>query len=162
MTVDPQKPRWTEFKFNLSPSGMRNGICPASEQNSVKMRWQSEYVAGEVRSGAAAKGDLTSAGDCVVTFFGSNEELWQASWRGDFHLNFMPAAVVDEVVWFVTNRILVSQLECDLLEDVVHLGGTSGKESLAAGNAGEFVEDALTFHAHGAAGVAAAQNPHSV
>src|SRR5207245_5095676 len=55
-----------------------------------------------------------------------------------------------------------AQLERDLLKDVIHLGGRPGVKSLAARNAGEFVQDALSLHAQRAADVAAAEDSNGV
>ena len=56
----------------------------------------------------------------------------------------------------------MTELERDLLEDVVHFSGASGEKRLAARNAGKFIQNALTFHAQRTAGIAAAQYPNAV
>ena len=52
----------------------------------------------------------------------------------------------------------LEQLQRNLLEDVVHLGRAARIKSLAARDAGQFVECALAFHTERTAHVAATQN----
>src|SRR6476620_6557977 len=74
----------------------------------------------------------------------------------------MPAAVVGEIHRFITNRILMAKLQRYLLEDVIHLSVTPGEKRFAAGHACKFVKNALTFHPHRAASVAATQYADAV
>src|SRR2546423_4260902 len=74
----------------------------------------------------------------------------------------MPFAVVREVRRAIPDRVLVAQLQSDLLEDIVHLCRAARIKSFASGNSGEFIEGALTFHAERTARVAATQNSDRV
>src|SRR6185503_1133686 len=93
-----------------------------------------------------------------VTLFGADEQLRQSPRWVDRHFDLVPFAVSDEVLRLEANRILVSQLQRDLLEDVVHFSAAARIERLAAGYARQFIESALALHAERAAHIAAAQN----
>src|SRR5215217_1335032 len=118
--------------------------------------------AGEVSLSCRSRLNSTRASRGVVAFLGTNEQPRQAAWRRDFHLNFMPLAVIRKCVRLVADRVLMPQLQGNLLENIVHLRRGTWEESLASGNAGKLVESALAFHPEGAACVAAAQNPDRV
>src|ERR1044072_460809 len=74
----------------------------------------------------------------------------------------MPLAVIRKCIRLVADRVLVPQLQGNLLKNVVHFRGGTWEESFASGNAGKLVKNALAFHAEGAACVAAAQNSDRV
>src|SRR5688500_3402950 len=97
----------------------------------------------------------------VIAFFGSHKQAGQTAWRRYLHLDLAPLAVVSEVRRLVSDGILVTQFQRNLLEDVIHFGGAAREEGLAAGNTGQLIEDALTFHAESAARIATAQNSRS-
>src|SRR4029079_11498182 len=100
----------------------------------------------------------TSSSGSVITFLGAHKQTRQAARRGDFDFHAVPLAIINETVGFVANRVLVPQLQRDLLENVVHLGRGARKECLASGNARKLIENSLTFHAERTAGVTAAQD----
>src|SRR5688572_17950377 len=98
----------------------------------------------------------------VVAFFGSYKQAWQTARRRYLHLDLAPLAVVSEVRRLVPDGILVTQFQRNLLEDVVHFGWAAREKSLAPGNTGQLIEDALTFHAESAARIATAQNSDAI
>src|SRR5215831_9897434 len=56
----------------------------------------------------------------------------------------------------------MAQFQGNLLKNVIHFGCGSGKESFAARDVSEFVEDALAFHTERAARIVATQNSDTV
>ena len=61
---------------------------------------------------------------------------WQTARGSHFHLHPMPLSVVNKRVRFVADGVLVSQLQRNLFKDIVHFGGGSRKERLAARHPG--------------------------
>src|SRR6266403_431460 len=71
-------------------------------------------------------------GNREVALFAADEQARQATRWGDLHLDPVPLAVVNKVRGPVADRVLVTEFEGDLLEDVVHLGCGTRVKSLAA------------------------------
>src|SRR5215467_6648352 len=94
-------------------------------------------------AGFTAQIDASSLriGDRVVAFLAPHEQTRQATWRVYLDLDLVPLAVAHEVRRPVPNRVLMPKLEGNLLEDIVHLGGTVWIKSFAPRNACEFIEN---------------------
>src|SRR6266478_402259 len=109
-------------------------------------------LAGNVRYKAPSSRrtpKLFRVGDREVAFFVAGKQTRQAPWRRYLHLDLMPLAV--EIRHPITDGILVTKFQRNLLEDVIHLSSAARIESFAARDTGEFVQDALSFHAESAA-----------
>src|SRR5262249_17171422 len=104
----------------------------------------------------------TSSSGGVIAFLGAHEQARQTTWWSHFNLHAVPLAIINETVGFVADGVLVSQLQRDLLENVVHFGSGAGEECLASGNARKLIQNSLAFHAERATSVAAAQNADCV
>src|SRR5438094_810880 len=98
--------------------------------------------------------------DREVAFFVAGKQTRQPAWRRYLHLNLMPLAV--EIRHTITDGILVTKLQRNLFEDVIHLSAAARIESFAARDTSEFVHDALPFHTESAADIAAAENADCV
>src|SRR5206468_638913 len=94
---------------------------------------------------------LFGIGDREISFFAPHEEPRQAARRMDRHFDLVPLAVAVEVRGLVANRILVPKFQRNLFKDVIHLSAAPGIKSFPARDTGEFIEDALAFHAQRAA-----------
>src|ERR1044072_5967869 len=110
----------------------------------------------------AVSRNLTCTSSGVVAFLGAHKQPRQTARRRDSYPHPMPLAVVGKCLGFVTDRILVPQLEGNLFENIVHFGRGTWETRLAAGNTGELVDNSLTFHTQRTAGIVAAENADSV
>src|ERR1043166_2057442 len=71
-------------------------------------------------------------GDGEIPVLGPHEQLRQTSGRMYRHLDLVPLAVGHKIFRLVTNRVLMPQLQSDLLKDVVHLSAAARIEGFAA------------------------------
>src|SRR6266478_3113550 len=71
-------------------------------------------------------------GNREVAFFAAHEQARQTARRGHLHLDPVPLAVADKVRRPIADRVLMTEFECDLLKDVVHLGRRARIKRFAA------------------------------
>src|SRR5262245_5148400 len=129
---------------------------PHTIKGSAKSRYIKQRPKAEDQRPRAKDRSLLRIRDREIALFAAHKQTGQAARRRDLDFDVMPLAVTDKVRRAVADRILMAQLERDLLEDVVHLCGAARIEGFAARHGRQFVQDTLAFHAQRAADIAAA------